>query len=274
MGIRTMILLTGLCCMQGQQAPLMSGVNSVTNGVHVAYRTVLEPAGSTGSPYKLSGGVISHRRGSAGQGVHRYVRTGESYFGYDIVTEQLNGGRDVRLQIVPLTLTPDEASRLLGASVRLGNLPTFPPPLVVSSGSTVEVEILRNVATGQRIVDILTVSAAAPEVAREWALRLVAPAITVGKLSTSSEATLTGDLISLDAPGQGRITLSLLALRSRGFQPVGEVEGGVLRFQMGGNTFQITSKSGIVPGGGRWKVYGRLVPKQVGNELVIGTSDL
>lgn len=271
MRIREVVLLAGLCCVQAQKAPLMSGVNSVTNGVHVAYSTVLEPAGGG---YKLSGGVIAHRRGDAGQGVHRYVQTGESYFGYDIVTELVNGTRDIRLQIVPLTLTPDEVSRLLGVSVRLGSLPKFPPPVVVTSGSTVEVEILRNEATGQRVIDVLTVAVASPEGVREWGLRLVSPQVSSGKLTAKSGATLTGDLISLDAPGQGTITLSLLALRSRGFQPVGEVEGGVLRFQLGGNVFQITSKSTIVPGGGRWKVYGRLTPKEVGKELVIGTSDL
>lgn len=271
MRISNLVLLVGICSVHGQQTPLMSGVNSVTNGVHVAYRTVLTPSGGG---YKLNGGVIAHRRGNAGQGVHRYVQTGESYFGYDIVTEQVNGGRDIRLQIVPLTLTPEEASRLLGASVRLGSLPKFPPPVVVSSGSTVEVEILRNEATGQRVIDTLTVSAAPPEEAGEWGLRLVSPQVAAGQLTMSSGATLTGDLISLDAPGLGTITLSLLALRNRGFQPVGEVDGGVLRFQLGGTTFRITSKSGIVPGGGRWKVYGRLTPKAVGKELVIGTSDL
>lgn len=69
-------------------------------------------------------------------------------------------------------------------------------------------------------------------------------------------------------------TLSLLALQSRGFQLVGEVDGNVMRFQMGGEKFEVVSKENIAPGGGRWNVYGRLSPKNAGNELVIGTIDL
>src|SRR5215212_5348655 len=111
MRISKLLLLAGLGCTWAQQAPVMSGVNSITNGVHVAYRTVVEPAGEPGVRYKLSGGVISHQRGSGGRGVHRYVRTGDSYFGYDILTERVSGG-DIRIRIEPLTLTAEDVSRL------------------------------------------------------------------------------------------------------------------------------------------------------------------
>ena len=70
------------------------------------------------------------------------------------------------------------------------------------------------------------------------------------------------------------MALSLLALRRHGFQLVGEVDRRVIRFKLGGESFEVVSKEDVVPGGGRWNVYGRFTPKAAGNELVIGTSDL
>lgn len=272
MRINSLFLLA--CCAWAQQAPVMRGVNSITNGVHVAYGTVVEPAGESGTKYKLSGGVIVHQKDPSHRGVHRYVRTGDSYFGYDVFPERVNGGTDIRIRIEPLTLTAEDVSRLLDVKVQVGSLPKFPAPLVVSAGSTIELEILRNEKTGQRVVDLLTVYPAAVEKPLRWALKLVEPVATAGKLTASGAGTLEGDLLSFQIPRQGTFTLSLLALRSHGFQLVGEVDWKVIRFKLGGETFEVVSKENVVPGGGKWNIYGRLTPKNVGTELVIGTSDL
>src|SRR5688572_24575117 len=141
MQISSLVFLTA--CAWAQQAPVMRGVNSITNGVHVAYGTVVEPAGAPGTKYKLSGGVIVHQKDPSHRGVHRYVRTGDSYFGYDVFPERVNGGTGIRIRIEPLTLTAEDVSRLLDVKVQMGSLPKFPAPLVVSAGSTIELEILR-----------------------------------------------------------------------------------------------------------------------------------
>ncbi len=260
--------LAGALACPAQRADLMSGVNSVANGVHVAYRTVLEPAAGGTTRYRLGGGVIGDR------GIHRYVQAGDVYFGYDVVATPIHAGRDIELRLEPLTLSPADLSRHLATATRWGVLPKLPAPVTVPSGSTVEVEILRNPSTGQRVVDLLTVTTAAPTPARDWALRLVAPVATAGKATASSPATLTGDLIRLEVPNLGIYSLGLLALRSKGFQPIGEVDGNVLRFQWAGEAFEIQCKETIVPGGGRWTLYGRFTPRSAVPALAIGTSDL
>ena len=260
--------LAGALTSPAQRLDLMSGVNSVANGVHVAYRTVLEPAAEGSPRYRLGGGVIGDR------GIHRYVQAGDVYFGYDVVATPVHAGRDIELRLEPLTLSPADLSRLLAAATRWGTLPALPAPVTVPSGSTVEVEILRNPSTGQRVVDLLTVAAAAPTPPRDWALRLVAPVATAGNISARTPATLTGDLIRLEVPNHGVFSLGLLALRSKGFQPVGEVDGTLLRFQWGGESFEIQSKAAIVPGGGRWTLYGRFTPRGAVPALTIGTGDL
>jgi len=266
MRINSLLFLLAAGLAHAEQVQVMNGVASTVDGVSIQYRTMVEPARSS-APFQLGGGVVVDRT------VRRYVFNPDSYFGYDLTAEPVNGGREVRLALGPLTLAPHEISP--GKPDRqLVRSPRFPEPMIVKSGSTVEIEILRNPFTGQRVVDILTVSAGPVQTARNWEMRLVEPAATTGALSARSPSTLSGQAVFLQVPRKGVFVLSVIEIPGKGFQRVGEVEGNAIRFQWDGEAFQVTSKESIVPGGGRWNVYGRFTPKAGGNELVIGTSDL
>jgi hypothetical protein len=262
------LFLLGTGWAQAQQSQVMSGVTSTADGVLLQYRTVVEPAERAGTRYQLGGGVM------VGRSVRRYVYNADSYFGYDLMAAPINGGQDVRIGIGPLTLAPPEIAAPGKPDRQLIRLPKYSQPMIVKSGSTVEIEILRSPMTGQRVVDFLTVSVKPTQAARNWELRLVEPAGTAGSLTFSSLATLSGNAVFLQVPRKGVLVLSVIEMPGRGFQRVGEVDGNAMRVQWEGEAFQIVSRKSIVPGGGRWHVYGRLMPKNVGNEFVIGTSDL
>jgi hypothetical protein len=263
------ILFLGFGLLQAQQARVISGVNSVENGVFVNYQTLLEPAATGGAVPRLSGGVITAR-----QAIHRYVQVGESAFGYDLAVVPVNGGRDVQIRIGPLTLTPEEVSQFSSKALRMAPLNKYPNVTTVRSGSTIEVEILRNAATGQRVFDLLTLTVEATRVAAEWGMRLVAPVATAGKLTAKFPATLTGDLVTVRVPQLGLLTIGVHGLRGRGYQRVGEVDGKVMRVQWSGIDIEVVSAENIVPGGGKWTLYGRVTSNSGGAELQVGTTDL
>jgi hypothetical protein len=262
-----LFLVMGL--LRAQQMPLMDGVNSVENGVFVNYRTLLEPAAAGGAVPRLSGGVITAR-----QAIHRYVEVGELAFGYDLSVRPVQSGREVEIRIGPLTLTPEEMARFSQKSLRMAPLARYPNVTTVRSGSTIEVEILRHAGTGQRVFDLLTLTVEPTRLASNWGLRLVAPVATAGKLTAKLPVTLTGDLVTVRVPGMGVLAVGVHALRGRGYQRVGEVDGKVMRVQWAGTEIGLTSAESIVPGGGKWTLYGRLTSKDGGRELQVGTSDL
>ena len=264
-----LVLFLGIGLLQAQQVRLMSGVNSVENGVSVNYQTLLEPASAGGAVPRLSGGVITAR-----QAIHRYVQVGELAFGYDLSVAPVNGGREVQIRIGPLTLTPEEVSRFSEKSLRMAPLAKYPNVTTVRSGSTIEVEILRHSSTGQRVFDLLTLTVEPSRAAGEWGLRLVAPVATTGNLKAKFSATLTGDLVTVRVPRRGAMTIGVQAMRGRGFQRVGEVDGKVMRVQWAEATVEIVSEESIVPGGGKWTLYGRVTSKDGGPELQIGTAEL
>lgn len=263
------VMLLGIGLLQAQQVRLMSGVNSLENGVFVNYQTLLEPASAGGVAPRLSGGVITAR-----QSIHRYVQVGESAFGYDLSVMPVNGGRDIQIRIGPLTLTPEDLNRFSAKSLRLAPLVKYPNATTVRSGSAIEVDILRNASTGQRVFDVLTLTVETARAAGEWGLRLVAPVATTGSLKAKFPATLTGDLMTVRVPRRGAMTIGVQAMRGRGFQRVGEVDGKVMRVQWGEATIEIVSEESIVPGGGKWTLYGRVTSKDGGPELQLGTADL
>ncbi|MBL8239085.1 MAG: hypothetical protein JNM66_16805 [Bryobacterales bacterium] len=266
--VRTILLLS-IGLLRAQQVHLMDGVNSVENGVFVNYRTLLEPATAGGTVPRLSGGVITAR-----QSIHRYVEVGELAFGYDLSVRPVQSGRDIEIRIGPLTLTPEEMARFSQKNLRMAPLAKYPSVTTVRSGSTIEVEILRHSGTGQRVFDLLTLTVEPTRMASNWGLRLVAPVAMAGKLTAKFPATLSGDLVTVQVPEMGVLTVGVHALRGRGYQRVGEVDGSVMRVRWAGTEIEVTSTENVVPGGGKWTLYGRLTSKNGGSELQLGISDL
>ena len=128
-------------CVLAQDAQLQSGLSSLSNGVTVHYKTIVSPGEPKAS---VAGGVLVNQR------VYRFAYNDHEYFGYELIAEPLNGGR-VRVSLGPFTkpwheLRPDAVFNVR----RHVELPAVPAPVIVRSGDTFDIDLLRNPKTGQR----------------------------------------------------------------------------------------------------------------------------
>jgi hypothetical protein len=246
-----------------QDAQLQSGLSSIANGVTVHYRTIVSP----GEPKAdIAGGVMVNTR------VYRFAYDDQQYFGYELIAEPVNGGRDVRVTLGPLTKAwPELRPEAVFNVRRLAAAPGMPAPLVVRSGDSFDIELLRNPKTGQRIFDRITITTSISTVARDWELRLVEPTLVVAGKATPYPVTLTGQAAGLAIPNQGLLLLSVV--QTRGLERIGFVDGTTMRFSWKQVDYEIQCKELIVPGGGRLNLYGKLTPKWV-NAYSVATTGL
>src|SRR5260370_6441995 len=118
-------------------------------GIEIWFETKIEPPG-TGSANRLPGGVIVE----TGR-VHHVIKDAahERYFGYDVLLDPSDDGKSAQLRIEPLR---SSQAGFGGRGWTLLALPKYPVIPGVKIGDTVALDLLANAATGQKIVDYLT----------------------------------------------------------------------------------------------------------------------
>ena len=220
------------------------------------------------------------------------------YFGYDVVVLPLEGLNEYRLTVQPLTLTPQMASRLLGedhAKWTFLAAPLLETPgtsvkaktmsMDINGGDVLALTLLKNEATGQRIIDYVTVQRGSgrPEgwrrfdeavPRREFAfasgaprdfrvedaeLHIRDPRVSInGQLQESTIGNWgdeAGVIVWLYVPKRGRFLLSLTPGEKPGFKKAGEVRGTTLTFTVGGTAYSLVSGSRIAPGQSAFNLY-------------------
>ena len=211
------------------------------------------------------------------------------YFGYDVVVEPLPEANIYRVTFQQLVATPELVKRFLeDAAAGWTQLPTpgFPAAQSIRGGDVLALNLLTNGATGQKIVDYVTVQeptwrfdgfqkiperefAFAPGPPRDFRaddaeLRIVSPRLTVnGKLDESSVRrydTAAGAIVWLYVGNRGRYYLSLMPHPELGFRKAGEVRGSTLSFKIVNDTFTLSSAGRIAPGQAPFNLYVRHDP--------------
>src|SRR5262249_24585607 len=141
----------------GQSGRLGNG-NASFDKFGFYYETYLDP----GVPElaNVGGGSMMDSKGI----VHRYVldHTRQMYFGYDASVEVLPEPNTYRVSFTQLTMTPELAQRIRPESpFNWRPVPTpgwgSPTVLTIRGGEVVAMTLLTNSATGQKIVDYVTV---------------------------------------------------------------------------------------------------------------------
>lgn len=254
--------------------------------------------------------------------IHRVMldRERRVYFGYRVAVEVLRETNSYHLRFWPLTLTPGLARSLLGdddarwtslggptldglhwnsgrvaplpGTVTLWSSPPFERATSVAagirSGDVLALTLLTNPATGQKIVDYVTVqepgqpfrgfeivpprefafAAGTPRdfSAADGELRIREPRVSIdGRLHESTidarhdEA---GAIVWMYVPGRGRFLLSLTPHPELGFERAGEVRGSALTFTAGDETFNVVT-GGRIAGGAPFNLYVRHEPDWV-----------
>jgi hypothetical protein len=231
----------------------------------------------------LAEGFITTTTDSMGV-IHRVMldRSGRTYFGYDVIIDVLSEANTYKLTFKPLIMTStlaqgwsmDRWSEWIPLSA-----PRFPPPQNVRIGEILELTLLTNSGTGQRILDYISVqdsqqsatfrSFAIEErdfsyatgtprdiTAGDIELRIRSPRVSInGKPDPSSTRfdEVAGAFVWIYVQNHGRFIMSLSP--HPGFSKAGEVRGTSLSFKDGSDIYMISAAARIAPGQAAFNLY-------------------
>jgi hypothetical protein len=205
---------------------------------------------SGGNPMSSTTGSVA----SWGKDSHRVVlgKNGEILFGYDIEARKAGEGTfSVRIkpsrEAIRMTCCTNGKSTYeympTVAAVR-----DFPP---LRAGDAVQVEILQNPTTGEKVYDVLKVlpGRPAPAVrnapfASSFSLRDVRVSIEGRTIVEQASTWMRGGALMVHLPGRGEFYLTMTPpAGTRTFRAAGWVDHEVLRFQAGSELVEIASKT-------------------------------
>jgi hypothetical protein len=268
--IAVVIVLT--CCLPGvAQSRRIMGGSAGGSKYQFFYDTFLDP--SVPEIGNMGGGTIG------GEGlIHRFMsdRRQRVYFGYDVLIE--NVAEPDTYRITFSQLTAESVRQILGDDA--SNWTQLPAPdwggpavRMIRGGEVLALDLLTNSATGQKIVDYVSVKGPAFDPAWDFiyetgmprdfladdeALELRTPHVSVnGQFGESIPTGLVayGPIVWLYLPNQGRFLLSLVPHPELGFMKAGEVRGSTLTFTSNSDTFNLVSASRIAPGQRSFNLY-------------------
>jgi hypothetical protein len=277
-GGRAALIALAATALWGQESKL-----SVTwDGIEVRFVTRVEPQ-EENARKELPGLVIItdslHKR----------------YFGYDLRLEPRADRNSAQLRIEPLSLSRARADEFpIGPGWTLMALPKYPVIPTLKVGETVALDLLVNPATGQKIVDYLTLkrsgfeSAASVGGAHDFSLTdvelsLERPRVRVnGKLveaTANYQGGISGAVVWLYLAGHGRFVVSLFPNGKLGFQKNGVTAADTLTFREGSTEYRVQCGSAVAPGSGPYNVYvsheaaWRPGGMNAGDSFMIGAAD-
>lgn len=213
---------------------------------------------------------------------HRFFvdPSAQTYWGYDIEVEPLGETGSARLRFKPFSLRADQLPKDYHASPSPIHIPgiadfrALPPPQLPTgtfqSGQVIAVDVLKNLATGQKVVDYIEVefeptyvpSNAEPRdfQVSDVLIHIFDPYLRVNGTDVPqaiavADRWLHGKLVWLSIPGHGRFLLSLSPYAGYPFQRSGVVSGSRLSFSWSGDRYDVQTRKQITEVGGNWNLY-------------------
>ncbi|HLM57648.1 MAG TPA: hypothetical protein VK422_16195 [Pyrinomonadaceae bacterium] len=211
--------------------------------------------------------------------VHRVFvdKKNELFFGYELLVEPVSGSRLFRVSVRPLSAEYIQALKARPAFARRQlhpsyNAAAFPSqPQSVGDGATFALDVLHNPRTGEKIVDLVTVSADDPrhhsrpsteEPARDFSLEDVRLSVFDYQLKVNGETVfrspgggVAGSVVWFSAPGRGRFIFSLVPRPGYPFEKVGKIEHDRIKFEWAGDRYEWVAGQSVVGLGGNWNVW-------------------
>jgi hypothetical protein len=231
-------------------------------GIEIGFVTKVEPPGDNGISQLPSG--VSSNQGRAQHIIQD--REHKRYFGYDVQLEPSEDGHTAQVRIQPLGPT-SLAAATAGLGWTLLPLPEYPAILGVKVGDTIALDLLVNAATGQKIVDYLTLRHRGERPAgklRDFSLAdielsLIRPRVQVNGKPVDAMANYqggtSGAVVWLYLAGHGRFVLSLFPNEKLGFQKNGVASADTLSFRDGSTEYRIECGGPVAPGSGPYNLY-------------------
>jgi hypothetical protein len=231
------------------------------------YRTMMEPARPAGKGVNIGGGGADDSTTN-----HRILMDHDQkkYFGYDLQVAVLGNGR-FQLNFKRLTVT-DPMKRFFDADGSFQNwteilLPSVPASMSLSDGETVALDLMTNPATGEKIVEYISVSASSGSSYSRRDLQMGDIQMSLGspQLYTNGKhwqwnqgdahGAARGSVLWIYLPDRGRFLLSFVPHAELGFKQAGEGRGNQIKFSWNGETFELKGGERILPADGTWNVY-------------------
>ncbi|MBV9302740.1 MAG: hypothetical protein JOY62_10710 [Acidobacteriaceae bacterium] len=200
----------------------------------------------------------------------------QTYWGYDVEVEPVGETGSARLRFRPFSLRADQLPKDYHP-IQVPNVANFrelPPPQfpagTFQSGQVIAIDVLKNAATGQKVVDYIEVefeptsvpSKAEPRdfEASDVLLHIFLPSVRVnGKDILVSvrvaDRSLHSKLIWLSLPGRARFLFSLSPRAGHPFQKTGTISGSKLSFSSNGARYELSSSKQITESNGNWNLY-------------------
>jgi hypothetical protein len=201
----------------------------------------------------------------------------ELFFGYELLVEPAASARRFSVSVRPLSAEylqalrsrPAFARRQLHPSYNASAFPT--QPLSLGDGDTFALDVLQNPRTGEKIVDLVTVSAddprlqgraASAEPPRDFSLEDVRLSIMDYRLDLNGETVfrspgggLAGSVVWFSMPDRGRFIVSLVPRPGYDFRKVGRIEHNRISFEWGGDRYEWVMSKPVVGIGGNWNAW-------------------
>ena len=205
---------------------------------------------------------------------------GSLYFGYALVIEPMLQSKQFRVSVRPLSPEDEQdlrarksfQSRRLHPNYNAAGLARSSSPQIINDGDTFALDILVNPQTGDKITDIVTISASrarledAPmsETPRDFTLEDVLMKMINYKLLINGELVAVGKqsgacagaLIWFHLPERGgRFIFSVMPHPGYDFQKIGTIENNKIKFTLNGDRYEWISNTPVVGNGGYWNLY-------------------
>ncbi len=274
------LLLSTAAALSGQEYLLTVDGGPAWKGLSVRFVTRLEPA-TPGTPFEgsvIDSGVYGNAQRFIDDAAHRRS------FGYELQLEPSADATTAQLRIMPLHDAKHAVDNGWSQFGLPAGLPKYPAIPGLRVGDTVALDLLVNPATGQKIVDYLTlVKGRSPQPVHDFSLNdielsLDRPRILSGGsvLKDDFSGGASGNVVWIYLPGRGRFVLSLFPNPKLGFQKSGTVAGNLLTFHDGATELRLECKSPVAPGDGPYNLYvlrdPAWHPKGAGTAILTGAA--
>jgi hypothetical protein len=243
-------LLTAVT-LHGQENSIRLDGGPSWKGLSIRFSPRVEPD-TSGASNELGGTVIDLRGRVIGQ---RFIDdpAHKRSFGYDVRLEPSANGNSAQIRIEPLHAAEHAVQSGWTRYGLPAGLPKYPVIPDLKVGDTVVLDLLFNPATGQKIVDYLTLvrsGGPATEVAHDFSLADVQLSLNLPHFTGTSAA-----FVWVYLKGHGRFILSLFPNEKFGFQKNGIVQANTVTLHDGSTVLRLNCDGPVAPGQGPYNLY-------------------
>jgi hypothetical protein len=255
---------------------------SLSRGGFVAFRSETEWANAKkGSQFsRVTSSVLSSQAlVDENQIIHRLLfdANGKVLFGYDLLVEPDTNKKQFRIAVKPMdaefeiSLSVTHPELYAGTKGAISTLPSTAEVQVLDDGDAFSLDLLINETTGIKIVDKVKVSFDQSDLwevnpralPRDFTLEAVELAIADYRVLLNGEVVAVGKrtsqyqgpLIWFYLQGHGRFIFSLTPRPGYEFRKVATVDDNKIRFDVGGDQYELISGAPILGAGGTWNLW-------------------